>query len=203
MDGGNVARLCYPDLRQVQKFPESMSDRPSYQFDSIDLLTLQRFAQSIAKRSPDQLVIGLSGTLGAGKTTFVQHLAASIGIDRGDVTSPTFTLLQSHRGASPSGKIDLHHLDAYRIGDLDAWDELGIDELMERAGSWTVIEWARKVAVALPKKTLWIEIQLQSNVLRRLVVCGGPPGLVDQLVTAADEWLGHSDYCRIETGKQD
>ncbi len=42
-------------------------------------------------------VVCLEGDLGAGKTTFTQGLAAALGVD-GRVTSPTFCLVQEHRG---------------------------------------------------------------------------------------------------------
>ena len=44
----------------------------------------------------------------------IQAIARAAGIDAADVTSPTFTLWQTHRGS-----ITLHHLDAYRIADED------------------------------------------------------------------------------------
>ena len=43
-------------------------------------------------------VLLLSGELGAGKTTFVRGLAAGLGIDPDEVTSPTFTLVHEYGG---------------------------------------------------------------------------------------------------------
>ena len=79
-------------------------------------------------------VVLLSGDLGAGKTAFVRGLAAGLGIDPGEVSSPTFTLVQEYRG----GRLTLYHVDLYRLQPEEV-DDLGLDELTE-AGV-TAIEW--------------------------------------------------------------
>src|SRR5258705_12406514 len=68
-------------------------------------------------------VLLLAGDLGAGKTTFVKGLAAGLGIDPDDVSSPTFTLLHEYRG----GKLTLYHADLYRL-DKTATEDLGPGE---------------------------------------------------------------------------
>ena len=54
-------------------------------------------------------VIVLSGDLGAGKTQFVQGVAAALGV-RDQVTSPTFNILLQY----PGGRLPLYHFDLYR-----------------------------------------------------------------------------------------
>ena len=56
-------------------------------------------------------VLLLSGNLGAGKTAFVRGLAAGLGIDPEEVSSPTFTLIHEYRG----GRLRLYHADLYRL----------------------------------------------------------------------------------------
>jgi tRNA threonylcarbamoyladenosine biosynthesis protein TsaE len=80
-------------------------------------------------------VILLSGDLGAGKTAFVRGLAAGLGVDPADVTSPTFTLVQEYR----SGRVPLFHADLYRLTPVEV-DDLGLDE-MTLAGGVLAIEW--------------------------------------------------------------
>jgi len=125
---------------------------------SLDLAGIEQLAQSMLCHLPKPLVIGLVGTLGAGKTTLVQSIARAAGIDSADVTSPTFTLLQSHQGS-----LTLHHLDAYRVADEDEFLELGVEELFDDPASWTLVEWADRVRDVMPTETLWVEIKIDDN----------------------------------------
>ncbi len=105
---------------------------------------------------------GFIGTLGAGKTRLCQEIARACGVDPSEVTSPTFTLLKSYECAdqanSPQAPQRLHHLDWYRITDEDELWELGIDELWEAPGDWTLIEWADRFKEAMPSNTIWVHI---------------------------------------------
>lgn len=118
-------------------------------------------AGAMTQTLPTQMAIGLVGTLGAGKTTFVQRLAESLGLDPAQVTSPTFTLLNTYQGRIVAGPIRLHHLDVYRIADEDEFLELGVDELFDEPDAWVVIEWADRVDTMMPKNTLWLSIDLE------------------------------------------
>ena len=62
----------------------------------------------------------------------------------------------------------LYHLDAYRLRDEDEFYELGIEEFIERPNTLTLIEWADRVANALPENTLWIEIEWVGQQQRRI-----------------------------------
>jgi tRNA threonylcarbamoyl adenosine modification protein YjeE len=78
-------------------------------------------------------VVLLEGPLGAGKTAFARGLAAGLGCDPDDVSSPTFTIVQQYAGPVP-----LQHVDLYRLAP-DEVDDLALDELI--ADSVMAVEW--------------------------------------------------------------
>jgi tRNA threonylcarbamoyladenosine biosynthesis protein TsaE len=94
-----------------------------------------------ATLSPGDVLL-LSGNLGAGKTAFVRGLAAGLGIDPEEVSSPTFTLVHEYRG----GRFALYHVDLYRL-EKAATDELGLEELHRGV---LAIEWPDRLTHALP-----------------------------------------------------
>jgi tRNA threonylcarbamoyladenosine biosynthesis protein TsaE len=94
--------------------------------------------RQLAGELPPGAVVLLSGELGAGKTAFVKGLAAGLGIEQEEVSSPTFTLVQEYRG-----RLTLFHVDLYRIGGTEA-EDLGLEEL-ESETSIVAIEWADKL----------------------------------------------------------
>lgn len=81
-------------------------------------------------------VILLYGDLGAGKTAFVRGMARGIGADPGDVSSPTFTIIQEYTGS----RATLHHVDLYRLEPAEI-EDLGLDDLIDGRGI-VAIEWA-------------------------------------------------------------
>jgi tRNA threonylcarbamoyladenosine biosynthesis protein TsaE len=91
----------------------------------------REFARTLATGS----IVLLAGDLGAGKTAFVRGMAAGLGIDPLEVSSPTFTLIQEYRG----GRLELHHVDLYRLESVEV-DDLGLDDLTLEGGI-TAIEW--------------------------------------------------------------
>jgi tRNA threonylcarbamoyladenosine biosynthesis protein TsaE len=104
--------------------------------------------RSIAAAFARDLAMGavllLSGDLGAGKTAFVRGLAEGLGIDPGEVTSPTFTLVHEYRG----GRLPLIHVDLYRLDRADL-DEIGLDQDLAATGV-TAIEWSERLSRSIP-----------------------------------------------------
>jgi tRNA threonylcarbamoyladenosine biosynthesis protein TsaE len=80
----------------------------------------------------------LHGDLGAGKTAFVRGMAAGLGANPEDVSSPTFVLIQHYKG-----RIPLVHVDLYRLERGAAVDDLGLEELATDAV--VAVEWAERL----------------------------------------------------------
>ena len=107
-------------------------------------------AAAIAAQLQGDDTIVLGGDLGAGKTTFTKGLGAALGISDA-ITSPTFVLAQRY----DDGRLVLHHLDVYRIDQLDEVIDLALPELYE-SGGVVVIEWGDTIAPALPASYLLV-----------------------------------------------
>ena len=97
-------------------------------------------------------VVALTGELGAGKTCFVQGLTRGLGAGR-RATSPTFVLVNEY-----SGRLPIHHVDAYRTAGPDEMIDIGLLELIDGDGV-TVIEWADKIPSLLPPRTIHVAIE--------------------------------------------
>jgi tRNA threonylcarbamoyladenosine biosynthesis protein TsaE len=106
--------------------------------------------------------IGLSGDLGAGKTHFTKGIAAGLSIDPDRVTSPTFVILQTYRG-----RLDLHHLDLYRLHTYDELVLVGYEDLLVSGGA-CVVEWCDQVTGARPRDGLVIGLAFASATAREL-----------------------------------
>jgi len=108
--------------------------------------------------------IALIGRIGAGKTTWVQGLAAGLGCpDRPN--SPTFVLQQWYR-AGPSAGRPIHlllcHLDLYRLDDAGEIARLGLLEPLD-SQQVTVIEWADRAESLLPPDRLSLTFHIPAD----------------------------------------
>lgn len=99
-------------------------------------------------------VIGICGLLGSGKTHLIKGIAAGAGAeDSKQVNSPTFVIVNEY-----SGRMDIYHIDAYRLNSIAEFEMLGFDEYC-RPQSVVLIEWADKIESAL-KAINYIRIEL-------------------------------------------
>ncbi len=121
-------------------------------------------AQNFAETLKGGEVIAFRGDLGAGKTCFTRGLAKGLNYN-GDVTSPTFALINEYLG----GKFDIFHFDMYRIS---SWDELyssGYFEYLEQGGI-LVLEWSENIENALPNNTIYVELETKDETTRKITI---------------------------------
>lgn len=112
----------------------------------------EKIAEEFAKTLSGGEVIAFTGGLGMGKTCFVRGLARGLGYN-GDVTSPTFAVVNEYLG----GKYDLYHFDMYRI---ESWNDLysiGYFDYLS-SGGVLAIEWSENISEALEPDTIYVEI---------------------------------------------
>lgn len=111
-------------------------------------------------------VIALIGELGAGKTEFVHGLARGLGVPPEMVSSPTFVLVHEY-----PGRLTLAHVDLYRLEQISDEFLLELEEYFY--GPFvTVIEWAERLAGALPEEYLEVTIIWLGEQHRQLVCRG-------------------------------
>lgn len=107
------------------------------------------FVEGLPKKSGAQAhVVGLSGDLGAGKTTFVQHVASELGIT--GVTSPTFVIAQRYEIIHPVFGA-LIHIDAYRLKP-EEFHTIGWREFMKDPKNLVLVEWPENLGDTFPKE---------------------------------------------------
>lgn len=108
-------------------------------------------------------VVCLEGDLGAGKTTFTQGLAASLGAKRA-VTSPTFCLVVEH----PTDRFLLVHMDLYRLHDADDVLTIGWEDYLSR-GAVLFVEWPDRAGDLIPASAWHVSLALGEDEERRTI----------------------------------
>ena len=112
-------------------------------------------------------IVCLEGELGAGKTCLAQGIGEGMGVAE-PITSPTFTLIAEYYPPSPAPP--LYHIDVYRLERaVHEAVALGLDDYLLGDGA-CVIEWADRIATALPEERLWITLCHLDTSKRGLVV---------------------------------
>jgi tRNA threonylcarbamoyladenosine biosynthesis protein TsaE len=148
-------------------------------FEISDLAATEAFGRRLGALLFPGAVVALIGPLGAGKTHLARAIAQGLDIANPHiVTSPTFVLIQEY-----AARIPIYHFDAYRLSGPREFLELGAEEYYE-SGGVCLIEWADRVADALPPEHLKIEIQPVDANRRRFEVTATGAGydrLVQQL----------------------
>jgi tRNA threonylcarbamoyladenosine biosynthesis protein TsaE len=115
---------------------------------------LRLFGSRLGALLRDGDVLALIGSLGAGKTTLTQGIAAGLDVAASSpVQSPTFALRHDH-----TARIPLAHVDLYRLASSDEADDSGV---LDGAGEHgvTVVEWADRLPGAIPPHALYIRLE--------------------------------------------
>lgn len=98
------------------------------------------YKKSLGEKS---LVVGLSGNLGAGKTTLMQYVARALSVE-GNIISPTFVLRRDYK---LNGGIfeSLIHIDAYRLEKKENLFQVILQSELEKGNNLVVVEWPEMV----------------------------------------------------------
>jgi tRNA threonylcarbamoyladenosine biosynthesis protein TsaE len=111
-------------------------------------------------------VVGLSGDLGSGKTTFSQSVAKILGVNE-NVTSPTFVIQKIYELRNQPFK-HLIHIDCYRLASAQEMEKLGWHEIIADPGNLILVEWPEKIADILPADMIKIDFKFIDEKTREI-----------------------------------
>lgn len=121
-------------------------------FISNSPLESQQLAEEIANYLTAPLLILCAGDLGTGKTLFVKSLAVGLGY-QGEVSSPTFNLVQEYQG-SP----ELIHMDLYRLQSEAELFTIGFEDYLNR-NAIILIEWPEIAFNLIPADFIYLKLE--------------------------------------------
>ncbi len=128
----------------------------------------KKIAQNLAIKLKDSGgVVGLTGDLGAGKTTFAQGFAKGLGIEE-RILSPTFILMRQYK--IPGSNKVFYHLDLYRLENSSEIEQLGLMEILENQENIVLIEWAEKIYNLLSANSIKVKINKKSLSERTILI---------------------------------
>lgn len=113
----------------------------------------KKLAYNFAKRLNKDDIVVLNGELGAGKTIFVQGIAAYFNIEN-QISSPTFTIVNEYTLNDGSS---IYHFDVYRLEDSNEFISKVGTEYFDQGIS--IIEWGDIIKDILPKRTIYVNIE--------------------------------------------
>jgi tRNA threonylcarbamoyladenosine biosynthesis protein TsaE len=144
-----------------------ISSIPTGEFVSQNEAETFALGQRIGKGLSGGEVLLLNGSLGAGKTVLVKGIAHALDLDREDVTSPSFTLVNPHQG-----RLLLYHIDLYRLDEgASAAHAVDLDEILIDENAVVVIEWAERMGkYPLPPSAWSVSISGDGDDPRRISV---------------------------------
>ncbi len=121
-----------------------------------------KIAKEFARGLKGNELIYLKGELGAGKTVFIKGIASYFGIDKNEVNSPTFTLMNVYEG-----KIPIFHLDLYRLSPEEA--EEMISDFVGKG--LIILEWGDRLKEDIfDLPAFFIEIKVLEEDKREIII---------------------------------
>ncbi|MCB0480752.1 MAG: tRNA (adenosine(37)-N6)-threonylcarbamoyltransferase complex ATPase subunit type 1 TsaE [Flavobacteriales bacterium] len=127
-----------------------------------DIKELPKVANELIAQFPECKLIAFYGEMGAGKTTFIKAICASLGIEE-EVSSPTFALVNEYNSAT---ELVVYHFDFYRITDVSEAYDMGFEEYID-SGNYCLIEWPEMVEEFIDSE--FLKVRIDSNGIKRTI----------------------------------
>ena len=133
---------------------------------------LPEAAREFASLMGDETVYAFRGEMGAGKTTFIAALVRELGVSDDMANSPSFAIINEYRSDTTAELI--YHFDLYRLESVEEALEIGIEDYFD-SGALCLLEWPERIEALLPDDTVEVEVRVNPDESRTLVV--RPPEL--------------------------
>jgi len=127
-----------------------------------ELDELDKIAKELLVTYSNERIFAFVGKMGAGKTTFIKALCASLGVKE-EVSSPTFALVNEYKGKNEKS---IFHFDFYRIETETEALDMGFEEYLD-SGNHCFIEWPNEVDSLLPNNFVLVKIKEEGG--RRVI----------------------------------
>ncbi len=131
------------------------------------LESLPEAAAEFAAAMGDYTVFAFYGEMGAGKTTFINALCRTLGVDDDITNSPSFSIINEYRSDSTAELI--YHFDCYRLESIDEAEDIGAEDYFD-SGAVCLIEWPERIEELLPYDTVRVDIKEQEDGTRLLTM---------------------------------
>ena len=122
-------------------------------YESFSTEDTLKIGERLAKKAKPGNIFCLTGNLGTGKTVFAGGFARGLGIN-GDITSPTFTILNEYH----EGRLPLYHFDLYRLNSPNELFGIGYEEYFYGNGV-TLVEWPERAESLIPQSASFIKFE--------------------------------------------
>ncbi|QSH39163.1 tRNA (adenosine(37)-N6)-threonylcarbamoyltransferase complex ATPase subunit type 1 TsaE [Candidatus Kaiserbacteria bacterium] len=126
----------------------------------------REYALKLKAHKSGAYVVALHGDLGAGKTTFAQTLARTLGVT-GEIVSPTF-VIQKNYPLEDQAFSQLIHVDAYRLEEEREMEVLGWNDIIIDPSNLILVEWPEKIEGLLPQNTEHIYLEYINDTTRSI-----------------------------------
>ncbi len=128
---------------------------------------LERAAGEFIALMDNFTIFAFYGTMGAGKTTFINALVKRLGVTDDATSSPSFSIINEYRSDTTAELI--YHFDCYRLESTDEALDIGVEDYFD-SGALCLIEWPERIGEILPDDTVRIDIRVNDDDSRTLTV---------------------------------
>lgn len=125
--------------------------------------------RTLQQNTTHATVLGLTGDLGSGKTTFTQLFAKALSIEA-HVVSPTYVIAKFYDMTNHATWKRLVHIDAYRINSPEEMRALKWGEIIADPQNIVIVEWPERIGDLFPKDAFMLKFHFIDQTTRSVTL---------------------------------